>query len=1156
MEEISSTPRFGWKATAGPVDEKELIREFQSALHDEIANIKEEKKGRKYLIYDGIRVDYVAGLNIYRFPRNQIDEPTHWLKNQTPLTITIDDDTISGVIFSSDSEYVNISLEVDKGEVVEEASIQDTAFRLLENLVSKLDKIKSGEIPFNFDGSMKLFGFHAPGNLSEIISSEGYESNGYKPNTEQRIAILTTLSQEVTYVWGPPGTGKTQTLATLLNILIKAGKSVLLTSNTHVAVDEILKKFVANEENASIIDEGKIIRLGIPTVQDESFDGLLIDRIVERKIAEANARVEEIEMQITANQETIKEYEKLAQKTLDEKTSLEAQIHECNQLENQVQILQNRIAMVRADLEQNNASLTSKKEQLEKAQTSSRFRRVFSGLNPDEIAIETKSLENKRELLELKLKSAQSELDDVLEQKNLLSEKISNQETAAEIKLDGITTVESIQQRIQELLKEAENKKQEINSIQVNVQKIMEDIFSNALVIGSTIARACIDPKIAKRNFDVLIVDEASMAPLPSLFFLAGLCSSHYIVSGDFRQLSPIFMSQTEIARKWLGREIFAQAGIINSVEADIEDNRLVMLREQHRMHPSICALISEAVYGGKLKTPENVSKTKCELAKLPPFEGKALILCDTAAASPGITRPRDSFSRLSPYSAAISSRIALKCIEEGEKNNFDINVGIVTPYRAQATLISKLLDDNNVDRDHVAVSTIHRFQGSEKDCIIFDLVEGEPLSPGKLIHGTFKNSEPGRLITVAISRAMGKFILVGNSEYIKSKFSVNDALTQTVEKIRENGEVVDSSILEDWSFLDDPSRIQLHKDSSFAVLDQNRFYDAFVGDLKKAKSKVTIFSPYISKKRVSTLLQHFARVSKAGVPIYIITRDPKYLTYNRVEVEESLQDLAGVGCKVIFASDVGINEKFHYKLATVDNKVVYFGSLNILSQVNSSESMMVFRSRRTVVQLVRTFGIAGITRSAREGGVRLQKQSKLDLYETAPKQQIEALVTQKVSDELVVEEPEPIVKPQVVLHFDEPSKLIFDLLKTIHEKVAIGVPLELFLSVLKGNETSRHKLLMDHDLAVVVDKKSNSSFPISSGSKNELSQKVVDLIHENLKPEVSKKIWQTALAPIHESDVSELLFSQISRSFTVTPHNLLSKIEPEWKSTLKTSNN
>ena len=85
-------------------------------------------------------------------------------------------------------------------------------------------------------------------------------------------------------------------------------------------------------------------------------------------------------------------------------------------------------------------------------------------------------------------------------------------------------------------------------------------------------------------------------------------------------------------------------------------------------MHPSICNLISEVVYDGKLKTPENVASSKELLAKLPPFEGKALIFCDTASTNPFIARPKNSFSRISPYSAVVSANLALKCVREAAK--------------------------------------------------------------------------------------------------------------------------------------------------------------------------------------------------------------------------------------------------------------------------------------------------------------------------------------------------------------------------------------------------------------------------------------------------------------------------------------------------------
>ena len=545
----------------------------------------------------------------------------------------------------------------------------------------------------------------------------------------------------------------------------------------------------------------------------------------------------------------------------------------------------------------------------------------------------------------------------LLQENKIISARIQSN-TKVDKESGETLTFDFIQKKKSELLSKNQSRENEIRSLQQNMQEAHKAILKETLVIATTIARACIDSTIMNEKFDVLIIDEASMAPLPNIFYLAGLCSSHYVISGDFRQLSPIAQGKTPAIQKWLKRDIFSQAGILERVDSNRDDERLVMLREQYRMHPSICNLISEVVYDGKLKTPENVAASKEQLAKLPPFEGKALIFCDTACTNPFIARPKNSFSRISPYSAVVSANLAIKCVREATKKGLKLKVGIVTPYNAQAKLINRILLDKDPDQSQIVASTIHRFQGSERDCIIFDLVEGEPLSPGKLTQGPFRRSDPGRLINVAISRAMGKFILVGNSEYITKHFGVNDAVPTVLEQIKLKGEEVDSSIADYWCREDNNNLLQnkIIGDTSFTIYDQTNFYQAFLEDMQKAKSRIVIFSPFVSRKRVENLLTDFHNISQKGVPIYIITR--------KTPKNDVIEDLLTNNVKVIFASKgLGFEEydKFHFKLAVVDSSVVYYGSLNILAQFESAESMIAFRTKKTVTHLIRNFGIDGI---------------------------------------------------------------------------------------------------------------------------------------------------------------------------------------------------
>jgi superfamily I DNA and/or RNA helicase len=727
---------------------------------------------------------------------------------------------------------------------------------------------------------MKLFGFLKPTPFPIPLSFEIEEASLSNLNVEQQLALCKSMSQEVTFIWGPPGTGKTKTLSSILNILIKARRRVLLTANTNRAVDEILKKFVEAPENQSLIQEGKIVRLGIPDDEDESLDCILFEKVAEKRAIKIQETVSEINAQIESIQKISRNYREIENSALERMIQREHQIHEHKKIEQEIASLQSRISVVRANLGNIEASLSNKFQLLAKVKTASSIRRFLSSMNKEQIELDISSIKNKQAIARLELESLERQIDDRIRERNVISGRINQYRNEIEPAVDGLTTLKSLHQKISDLNGEIENKKTQIDMLQRQMDGVKANVFNEALVIGSTIARACLDPKTANKKFETFIVDEASMASLPNMFFLAGLCSTHYIISGDFRQLSPIARCRSRVAQQWLRRDIYDQAGIVESVDSGIlDDERLVMLKEQYRMHPAICSLVSDAVYERKLKTPDEVSASKGKLATLSPFKGRALVFCDTAIIDPLITRPENTYSRLSPYSAAFSSRLAAKCLEEGEKNGVKLSVGIITPYKEQAKLISRILEDEGLDSSCAVASTIHRFQGSEKDYIIFDLVEGEPLDPGRLTEGAFKNSEAGKLLTVAISRAMGKFILVGNSEYIKSRFLPSDAVHQVLEKITQiEGASVDSCEVE-RTFNDGYTSEEIQRLNCLPIptFDQTDFYEAFKSDMKKAKSRLVIFSPFVSRKRVTDLLPDFQEILGRNVPIYIVTRSPEY---------------------------------------------------------------------------------------------------------------------------------------------------------------------------------------------------------------------------------------------------------------------------------------
>jgi hypothetical protein len=87
-------------------------------------------------------------------------------------------------------------------------------------------------------------------------------------------------------------------------------------------------------------------------------------------------------------------------------------------------------------------------------------------------------------------------------------------------------------------------------------------VYRAARVVGCTLSTAATDPVIHKDHFDFVLLDEASNAYIPQVFFAASLAGRKLVVSGDFRQLAPVALAGTPEVARWLKRDIFDEAGI------------------------------------------------------------------------------------------------------------------------------------------------------------------------------------------------------------------------------------------------------------------------------------------------------------------------------------------------------------------------------------------------------------------------------------------------------------------------------------------------------------------------------------------------------------------------------------------------------------------
>ena len=90
-------------------------------------------------------------------------------------------------------------------------------------------------------------------------------------------------------------------------------------------------------------------------------------------------------------------------------------------------------------------------------------------------------------------------------------------------------------------------------------------------------------------------------------------------------------------------------------------------------------------------------------------------------------------------------------------------SVAVITPYTGQVAAIRRLLAAANVS-DQAECSTVHRFQGRERDVVILDLVDASPMPPSALV------GDSPNLLNVSISRARGKLVIVADVAYFEAQ--------------------------------------------------------------------------------------------------------------------------------------------------------------------------------------------------------------------------------------------------------------------------------------------------------------------------------------------------------------------------------------------------
>ena len=404
----------------------------------------------------------------------------------------------------------------------------------------------------------------------------------------------------------------------------------------------------------------------------------------------------------------------------------------------------------------------------------------------------------------------------------------------------------------------------ELNEIRRELRAAESQCVRNAKFVATTVSKAIVDKEIRNGAFDVVIFDEASMATIPQIAYAAKLARKNFVCMGDFRQLPPIVQSSKESP---LNADIFQYCGITQAVDQGSNHKWLCLLDTQYRMHPEIADFAGRSIYNGLLKSANGMTEKREKTVMAEPFAGRAMEFVDLSGTMSTCIKSSDD-SHANVLSAFVTFSLALKAAQTQE-------VGIITPYHAQSRLLHAMVRDvNELEAlpHTIKCATVHQFQGSEEDVIVYDAVDCYRLPfPGALIAST-AGRYADRLFNVAMTRSKGKFICVANGSFMRNKgMSENLMFMQMLKSYRATAPMIPEIIRPN----DDLEKYY------FDFVEKENQVDEFIKDLATARREVRIDipdSPANSDINTTRIAQALAEAQSRGVKVFVRAESKKNL--------------------------------------------------------------------------------------------------------------------------------------------------------------------------------------------------------------------------------------------------------------------------------------
>lgn len=917
-----------------------LLVRYEAGLKALIVEMRKKGAGAKQVALDDGKKIKVDGHDVgYQFPFDGEVE----LFEGARVEAFVGDTRSEGQIAAVFGKKLILGLQDDFGQKIAHCVLKVDNTAMLEALRSRLEKIANKE-ESGFNESLARAVVENKGD--EQSSGSLVETYLDGLNDKQAEAACKISTNEIFYLWGPPGTGKTATLSAVNLALLDANKKVLLCSNTNQAVDQVLLKLCDKfGKDHPALDAGKIVRVGKinhPELEANWSEYVTLDGIVERKSTELNEQkaklendLEGINKRASITLEIYKKFQRLDQ--------LSSHQHDLRQ---QVTGLSQQIERYTKQKNSVDSKLANLRVELDKVRNKGLFgffRRSVEAVEGDILRAiaELKDIEGKVTETKQKMRSLAPQYDKLKGEIVLIRTSLEKHDR------------KDIENQIGLLEEEKKPVIEAISNINKELDDISKAVLANARIVGATVTKAYLSPKLLN-GFDVVIIDEASMVMMPALFYAAGLAREKVVISGDFRQLSPIVQTDQQEIFEAVGGDVFQTSGLVDAFREKRSLKRAVMLDEQYRMDGNICKIISSRMYSDKLETSAD---RKSATEKLPnPFH-RPLTIVDTSTIYPFSNK--DLFnSRYNLMHALAVRNLCFFLKEEGFlKPN---SVGVCTPYAAQAKLSKKVLVGSGLEE--VAAGTVHRYQGDEKSVMILDI----PDSLGERYAGIFLQAnnpedDGAKLFNVAVSRAKENLIVFANLAFLDEKLPNHAILRDILAEMQSHGAVVDvREVLSLWPIWEDLKRYGYAFDLSpdaekTGLFSQKDFTTVCQADMAGAQKSIVVFSGFVTEQRVASYEALFRSKIAEGVKIRCVTRPPhRNGSIAKENGRAALDGLEKIGCVVDTRGNI------HEKAVIIDGKVLWFGSLNPLSHTaKTAEAMARMEGTELALQLANFLAVA-----------------------------------------------------------------------------------------------------------------------------------------------------------------------------------------------------